>query len=66
VRRCVTTALAMLLLASVGLAQQSPAFSSKVEAVRVDVLVTDNGQPVRGLVAEVETELNRISGPGPA
>ena len=32
-----------------GRAQQSPAFSSKVEAVRVDVLVTDNGQPVRGL-----------------
>ncbi len=30
-------------------AQQSPAFSSKVEAVRVDVLVTDNGQPVLGL-----------------
>jgi hypothetical protein len=49
VRRCVTTAIAVLLLASVGRAQQSPAFSSKVEAVRVDVLVTDNGQPVRGL-----------------
>jgi VWFA-related protein len=32
-----------------GRAQQSPAFSSKVEAVRVDVLVTDNGQPIRGL-----------------
>ena len=30
-------------------AQQSPAFTSKIEAVRVDVLVTDNGQPVRGL-----------------
>jgi VWFA-related protein len=30
---------------------QSPAFSSKVEAVRVDVLATDNGQPIRGLVA---------------
>ena len=37
--------------ASGGGAQQSPAFSSKVEAVRVDVLVTDNGQPVRGLGA---------------
>ena len=48
-RRWVTTAIAVLLLASVGRAQQSPAFSSKVEAVRVDVLVTDNGQPVRGL-----------------
>jgi VWFA-related protein len=30
-------------------AQQSPAFTSKVEAVRVDVLVTDNGQVVQGL-----------------
>jgi VWFA-related protein len=32
-------------------AQQSPAFSSKIEAVRVDVLATDNGQPIRGLAA---------------
>jgi VWFA-related protein len=32
-----------------GHAQQSPVFSSKVEAVRVDVLVTDGVQPVRGL-----------------
>jgi len=32
-------------------AQQSPAFSSKVEAVRVDVLATDNGRPIRGLAA---------------
>jgi VWFA-related protein len=48
-RRCLTTAIAVLLLASGGRAQQSPAFSSKIEAVRVDVLVTDNGQPVRGL-----------------
>jgi VWFA-related protein len=31
--------------------QQSPAFSSKIEAVRVDVLATDNGQPIRGLTA---------------
>jgi VWFA-related protein len=49
VRRWVTTAIAVVLLSSGGRAQQSPAFSSKVEAVRVDVLVTDNGQPVRGL-----------------
>jgi len=48
-RRCLTTAIAVLLLSSGGRAQQSPAFSSKIEAVRVDVLVTDNGQPVRGL-----------------
>ncbi len=31
--------------------QQAPMFSSRVEAVRVDVLVTDNHQPVRGLKA---------------
>ena len=30
---------------------QPPAFSSKVEAVRVDVLVTDKGRPVTGLKA---------------
>ena len=50
-RRGLTTtiALALMLEASGGRAQQSPAFSSKIEAVRVDVLVTDNGQPVRGL-----------------
>jgi VWFA-related protein len=42
-------ALVLTLEASGGRAQQSPAFSSKIEAVRVDVLVTDNGQPVRGL-----------------
>jgi VWFA-related protein len=29
--------------------QAQPPFSAKVEAVRVDVLVTENGQPVRGL-----------------
>jgi len=51
VRRGLTTtiALALMLEASGGRAQQSPAFSSRIEAVRVDVLVTDNGQPVRGL-----------------
>ena len=41
--------LALVLLECAGLAQQSPAFTSKIEAVRVDVLVTDSGQPVRGL-----------------
>lgn len=30
---------------------QEPAFSTKVEAVRVDVLVTEKGQPLRGLQA---------------
>ena len=49
--RLTTMAIALVLMleASGGRAQQSPAFSSKIEAVRVDVLVTDNGQPVRGL-----------------
>jgi VWFA-related protein len=49
VKHCLTTAIAVLACAAGGYAQQSPAFSSKIEAVRVDVLVTDNGQPVRGL-----------------
>lgn len=31
---------------------QTPTFSAKVEAVRVDVLVTENGRPVRGLTRE--------------
>jgi VWFA-related protein len=46
------TALALLALAgSAEVAAQSQTFSSKVEAVRVDVLVTDKGHPVRGLQA---------------
>jgi VWFA-related protein len=48
-QRALTVAAALGLFESAGAAPQSPAFSSKVEAVRVDVLVTDNGQPVRGL-----------------
>jgi len=36
--------------ASVAFAQ-NPTFSSRVDAVRVDVLVTENGRPVRGLRA---------------
>jgi VWFA-related protein len=47
--------LAALMAASlapiVGAQTQSSTFSTKVEAVRVDVLVTDRGQPVRGLAA---------------
>jgi Ca-activated chloride channel family protein len=31
--------------------QQNPTFSSRIEAVRVDVLVTEDGKPVRGLRA---------------
>jgi len=44
-----TLVVALLLFASPGPAQQSTPFTSKVEAVRVDVLVTDNGQPILGL-----------------
>jgi VWFA-related protein len=42
-------AIFFVLFASGGRAQQSVPFSSKVEAVRVDALVTDNGQVIRGL-----------------
>jgi Ca-activated chloride channel homolog len=41
--------LAWLCFSSLPLAAQTPAFSSKIEAVRVDVLVTENGSLVRGL-----------------
>ena len=42
--------IAVLTLSSVLSAQtQAPVFSTKVEVVRVDVLVTDKGQPVLGL-----------------
>src|SRR4051812_21225184 len=43
------TAIVIALAGSGGRAQQSPAFAAKVEAVRVDALVTDNGQVVQGL-----------------
>jgi VWFA-related protein len=38
-----------LLVSAVAVKTQDVTFSSRVEAVRVDVLVTDRGQPVRGL-----------------
>ena len=45
-----TLLLASLLVSAGAVARtQDVTFSSTVEAVRVDVLVTDNGQPVRGL-----------------
>lgn len=51
-RRLAVPALACALTAIVPAAQsQLPTFSSRVEAVRVDVLVTDGGKPVRGLRA---------------
>jgi VWFA-related protein len=49
VSRGLAFAVAIVLVECSGAAQQAPAFTAKVEAVRVDVLVTDNGQPVRGL-----------------
>jgi len=38
-----------LLAAGTGALAQAPSFSSEIEAVRVDVLVTDNGRLVQGL-----------------
>ena len=47
-RWCVA-AMATALGAAVVAAAQQPTFSSRLEAVRVDALVTEGGQPVRGL-----------------
>ena len=41
--------LVILQLGAAGLMAQGPSFSSKIEAVRVDVLVTENDRPVEGL-----------------
>jgi VWFA-related protein len=49
--RTATTLTWLVLAGSVSMSAQSQIFSSKVEAVRVDVLVTDKGRPVRGLQA---------------
>src|SRR5262245_42684146 len=38
-----------IVLALLAVLAQAPTFSSRVDAVRVDVLVTDNGKPVPGL-----------------
>jgi VWFA-related protein len=46
-----TVALALLVAAIAAAAAQGPTFTSKVEAVRVDVLVTDKGQPIVDLGA---------------
>ena len=40
----------LLLIPTVVVRTQNASFSSKTEAVRVDVLVTDKGQPLLGLV----------------
>jgi Ca-activated chloride channel homolog len=49
--RALCLAASLALIAPALLRSQEPAFSSKVEAVRVDALVTERGQPVRGLRA---------------
>ena len=48
-KRRLTIALTLALFECAANAQQNPAFRAKVESVRVDVLVTDNGQPILGL-----------------
>lgn len=48
---CLGLALAALTTAVVPIVAQTPVFSSRVDAVRVDVLVTDRGRVVRGLGA---------------
>ena len=48
-RRAASLALLAVLAAPAGLRGQNPTFSSRVDAVRVDVLVTEDGKPVRGL-----------------
>src|SRR5258708_21073703 len=42
--------------------QKQPAFSARIESVRVDVLVLDNGHPVRGLTpADFEIADNGVA-----
>jgi VWFA-related protein len=57
-----TVLLAVLLLAPAAVVEtQNTVFSAKVEAVRVDVLVTENGQPVAGLgAADFEVSDNGV------
>lgn len=43
---------ALIAVQVIGASAQQARFSSRVEAVRVDVLVTENGRPVRGLAAD--------------
>ena len=47
--RCWAVTCALLLVTTVMAVAQRPTFSSRLDAVRVDVLVTDNGRPVQGL-----------------
>jgi VWFA-related protein len=49
IRALTAIAVAVVCVAAGPSGHQVPTFSSRVEAVRVDVLVTERGQPVRGL-----------------
>jgi VWFA-related protein len=51
IRHALAPTVLVLTAAALAAQTQNPTFSSKVEAVRVDVLVTENGKPVRGLRA---------------
>jgi Ca-activated chloride channel homolog len=48
-RRLAAAAMSLWLGVAILAAPQTPTFSSRLEAVRVDVLVTEEGRPVRGL-----------------
>jgi Ca-activated chloride channel family protein len=48
-RRMTVCAAIAMALSGLGVTSQNPAFTTKIEAVRVDALVTDHNQPVRGL-----------------
>ncbi len=50
-RSATAIVIALSCAAGSGLRAQSPTFSTRVEAVRLDVLVTQDGQPLRGLAA---------------
>jgi VWFA-related protein len=47
--RGLSLVVSLIVATAVVVRTQNAVFSSRVDAVRVDVLVTDNGQPVRGL-----------------
>jgi len=49
-RRRVALACAIAFAARIAIAAQQPTFKSRLDVVRVDVLVNDNGRPVQGLM----------------
>ena len=48
-RTLLLASLAAVVMTTISGTAQTPSFSSKVESVRVDVLVTSGGKPVLGL-----------------